>query len=367
MTTPFPLLRLPYPVLMLALEQMPFIERFSLSILSKQVRIFLKLLKMKCKQINLKHEYGAIRMEVLFDNLVEKFRLEMFTSGYVEFKYREDALLCNTSGVPPMNYAISIMDVMHCKSIHQFRIVEIPERNILPLLVNLPKIYEVVVDETYNSSSPDSLLQKMLNIVLPVSSAVTISAFVVKPKYLREILKGNLDSVTVGNHRVGNTANYGLRFSLNALRITNAKALDLYNVILNSKDMNRFFKLWMKKKCDPRLEYLRARKYRDGNEDRLLKGLNAVGMPIRTDRTFRVLGNVEQLRSDEETTTEFDITRVDGRQATIRFGESDEYNFIDFYVWPESPNDTTDFEPDQSSLTEHIHRIVSRHGLLERF
>ncbi|EFP13580.1 hypothetical protein CRE_10460 [Caenorhabditis remanei] len=367
MTTSFPLLRLPYLVLMPVLEQMELIERISLSILSKRVRIFLKLLKMKCKQINLKHEYGAIRMEVLFDNN-GKLRLEIFRSGYVEFKYRQDILFCNTSGVPPMDYAVSIMDVMHCKSIHQLRVAEIPKRDILPLLVNLPKINEVVVEETCNSSYPDSLLQKMLKIVLPVSSAVTIPYHAVKPKYLRKILKGNFDSVTVGNYGVGNMANYDIRFSLKSLRMTNAKALDLYKFILNDKDLNRFFKLWMDRKCNPRLEYMKARKYGNGNKDLLLQGLNVFSVPTETKREFRVLGNIQQLRSDEKITAEFDITRADGRQATIRFGESDEINFIEFYVWPESVNDTTNREPNQSSFIRMFSRVSTFYNSwVERF
>ncbi|EFP03275.1 hypothetical protein CRE_28333 [Caenorhabditis remanei] len=92
---------------------------------------------MKCKQINLKHEYGAIRMEVLFSSN-GKLLLEIFRSGYVEFKYRQAILFCITSGVLPMDYAVSILDVMHCKSIYQFRVAEIPARDILPLLMILP-------------------------------------------------------------------------------------------------------------------------------------------------------------------------------------------------------------------------------------
>ncbi|EFO87090.1 hypothetical protein CRE_28982 [Caenorhabditis remanei] len=44
MTTTFPLLRLPYPVLMHALKQMEFLDRIALSLLSRRTRRFPKLL-----------------------------------------------------------------------------------------------------------------------------------------------------------------------------------------------------------------------------------------------------------------------------------------------------------------------------------
>ncbi|EFP13556.1 hypothetical protein CRE_10449 [Caenorhabditis remanei] len=302
MTTAFPLLRLSYPVLMF---------------------------------------YGTIVMEVWVDKQ-EELKLEMYTSGYVEFIYRHHISLCNTSGVPPMDYACWVMDVMHCKSIHQFRIAQLSHYNILPLLVSLPKINEVIAEETHNSSSPDPRLQKILKIVLPVSSAVTIPYHALKPEDLREIIRGNFDSVTVRNYSVDNMPNHNMKFSLNDLKMTNVKSLELAGPSFKLEDLNLYFKLWMKKKCNTRLEYLRVWQNGSVNKDLLLDELNAVQMPIRTNRKFKVLGNVTQLGSNEKIDFEFDITRADGRTATIRIGT---HGTVSFYVWSDSFNNTTSFDP----------------------
>ncbi|EFP13469.1 hypothetical protein CRE_10428 [Caenorhabditis remanei] len=354
MTTPFPLLRLPYLVLMPVLEQMERKERIALLILSKRARMFLKLLKMKCEYINLTLNYGTVEMEVFLDNM-EELKLELYTSGYVEFRYGQNVILCNTMGVPPMNYVVSIMDVLHCKSIDFFKIAEISPCNILPLLVNLPKINRVVVHSDLSAVSlVDSRLLKVLRMVLPVSSAVSIPYFLLL-KYHREILQGNFDELRVGNLVEGGLPNRKMKFSLNDLRMTNAKTLEILYVILNSKDMNRYFKMWMKKKCNPRLEYLRVEQKDSFNNDLLLKGLNAVPVPIETKREFRVLGKVQQLRSsDDEISFEFDITRADGKKATII---SNGDNSIHFYVWPESTNDTKNIEPNQSSFTRVFSQV----------
>ncbi|EFP13547.1 hypothetical protein CRE_10477 [Caenorhabditis remanei] len=354
MTTAFPLLRLPYLVLMPILEQMEFMDRISLSVLSKRARMFLKLLKMKCEHISLELKYGTIEMEVFRDNF-EVFKLELYMSGHVKFKNRQDAFLWSTMGVPPMDYAVSIMNVMHCKSIHQFTIAKISvECNILPLLVNLPKIDKVVVhSDLYDVSPVKSRLYKVLRTVLPVSSAVRFPYDVLNPKELGEIFKGNFDSVTVIlKDYDDDMPNYNM-FSLYDLRRTNTKTLEVVGEVVKVEDVNRYFKLWMKKKCNPRLEYLQvATRRRLGSEviNLLLKELNAVQVPIETERTFRVLGNVNKFipeDSYEKVSVEFDITRVDGRTATIRILN---YTKVLFYVWPESTNNTTSLEPKSSVM-----------------
>ncbi|KAF1753529.1 hypothetical protein GCK72_020086 [Caenorhabditis remanei] len=341
MTTGFPLLRLPYLVLMPVLEQMEFMERIALSVLSKRARMFLKLLKMKSMRIHLILKFSTIEMQVYFDNS-KQFQLEMYIGGYLELRYRNDVFRCNTLGQPPMDYVIWIMDVMHCKSVEQFTITKISECDIFPLLVNLPKVDEVVVNGglSHFFSVEDRLL-KVLRIVLPVSSAVTISYHFRNRKYLREILKGNFDAVIVRILERRNLPHHDMRSSLNDLRITNAKALVLQDLIPNKKDMNRFFKLWMKKSCNPRLEYLQVRISGKDNKDIFLEGLNAVQVSLETKIAFPVLGNVTQLSFNEKVTAEFDITRADGRTATIKFGKVGGTDYIYFYVWPGSTNDTS--------------------------
>ncbi|EFP13540.1 hypothetical protein CRE_10426 [Caenorhabditis remanei] len=93
--------------------------------------------------------------------------------------------------------------------------------------------------------------------------------------------------------------------------------------------------MWMKKKCNPRLEYLQVvtRKWLSSEVMHLLlNGLNAVQVPIRTDSQLQELGNIKQLRfSNEKITSEFDITRSDGRTATIRISN---YGIVYFFIWP---------------------------------
>ncbi|KAF1754540.1 hypothetical protein GCK72_021103 [Caenorhabditis remanei] len=270
MTTSFPLLRLPYPVLKLVLEQMKFVERIVLSLLSKRARMFLKLLKMKCKYINLILDSSSIKMNVFFDNSKE-LKVDILILGYPEvyfkevyFKHEYDYIAWRPCALPPLDYFLPIMDVTHCKSIKQFIIVELPQIGILlgkltRLLAKLPEIDEVVAQNTYHSS-PDSPLLKVLRM------------------------------------------------------------------------------LWMNKECNHRLEYLQVATRRLLSSEEiniLLKGLNAVQVPITTDRT---LGNIKQFISeveDEMLIFEYDITRDDGRAATIRIGTR---GTVCFYVWPESTN-----------------------------
>ncbi|EFO87120.1 hypothetical protein CRE_28984 [Caenorhabditis remanei] len=365
MTTPFPVLRLPYLVLMPILEHMEFMERIALSILSKRARMFVKLIKMKCKHINLRLEYNTVKMSVCFDN-DEELKVDMFTDRYkVDLRYGKDHISWWPPGtLSPMDYVLPIMDVTNCKSIKKLIFREVSEYDAeygttIPLLTKLSKIDEVIVEDfTSYIFSPDSPLRNVLKIVLPVSSAVTISDHVQKPKYLREILKGNFDAVSV--QLLGDW-----RFPLNDLRKTNAKTLKLDRVAFKVEDLNQYFKMWMKKKCNPRLEYLSVRQEGNVNKDLLLKGLNAVPVPIETKRAFRVPGNVEQLGWGERIVFEFDITRADGRRATIRIGT---HGTVCFYVWPEFTNDTTNLVANQSSFMRRFSWISNFYNsFIERF
>ena len=242
----------------------------------------------------------------------------------------------------PMDYVLPIMDVTHCRSIKELTFPRVSDYDpkydaLIPLLTKLPKIDEVIVENTTSwCFSPRSPLLKVLRIIFPVTSAVTITDQVGKPKYLREVFKGNFDTVSVSLPWEING------FSLNDWRIANAKTLKLDLRMTNYwslmrmanvkslggsdfkvEDVNRYFKLWMKKKCNPRLENLIVRTRENVTKDLLLKGLNAVQVPIRTD--------VKLLRSDEEITFEFDVTRADGRRATIRISN---LQIVYFYVWP---------------------------------
>ncbi|EFP13561.1 hypothetical protein CRE_10505 [Caenorhabditis remanei] len=350
MTTTFPLLRLPYLVLMPVLEHMEFMDRIALSILSKRARMYVKLLKMKSKSINLILKDNKIEMIVFFD-ISKELRVDMYIdvlqrSNFIG--YQPCVSWCDGS-LLPVDYVLSIMDVTHCKSINHFVVSEISEHDCIPIAAKLPKIDEVVVEYDWSSKdlSYETLFQKerrllrILRTVLPASSAVTISYRFHNHNHLREILKGNFDAVILkcSDNRI----------TLNDLWITSAKTLKLHTETVNVRDLNRYFKLWTKKICNDRLEYLKVKIYGNINMNLLLEGLNAVPVPIETKREFLVLGNVKQVRWYDEITSEFDITRADGRQATIRLKRR-VYDYIQFYVWPESTKDTTHVEPIQSSL-----------------
>ncbi|EFP13488.1 hypothetical protein CRE_10430 [Caenorhabditis remanei] len=375
MTTAFPLLRLPCLVLMPILEQIEFIERIALSVLSKRARMFVKLLKMKCKHINLILRDNIIKMIVFLDNSEEvnvQFHIHRYQNVDLNYGYGW------WPGRPSsIQYALLIMDVTNCKSIKKLIIAEASEYDILSyeaskkFLTNLPKIDEVVVEDTNSQSfSPDSGLQTLLNFILPVCSTVTKSVHVQKPEHLREICKGNFDTVTVENYWKDYEPNSKI-FALGDLRMTNAKSLELPGAAFTLEDLNRFFKLWMKNKSNPRLEYLKVvqgRWIKSETMNLLLKGLNAVQIPIETKREFQVSGNIKHFIPQgwyEKFTGEFDITRGDGRQATIRMGT---HGTVCFYVWPESTNDTTHLEPNQSSFTRKFSWISTVYNsCIERF
>ncbi|KAF1753530.1 hypothetical protein GCK72_020087 [Caenorhabditis remanei] len=319
MTTGFPLLRLPYLVLMPVLEQMEFTEKIALSILSKRARMFLKLLRMQCEEINLRLEHNRIEMEMFFDTCevltIRVVKVLMYIDKYQRRDYIHPyymSLSCCPGRLPPIAYVLPIMDVTHCKSIKQLTIAEISECDTLPLLGKLPRIDEVVVPGAEGwISEPlsyealfqrEKILLEVLKTVLPVSSAADFSYHFLNPNHLREVLKVNFDSLILKlPHET---------FSLNDLWVTNAKTFELRDLILNLKDLNRFFKLWMKKLCNPRQEYLEVKMSGNANKDIILDGLNAVQVSLETKRTFPVLGNVKQLSSNEKITSEFDITRI---------------------------------------------------------
>ncbi|EFP13531.1 hypothetical protein CRE_10448 [Caenorhabditis remanei] len=176
------------------------------------------------------------------------------------------------------------MDVMHCKSINQFIVAEISEHDCIPIVAKLSKIDEVVVehDWSFNVLTDKALFQKekrllkVLSTVLPISSAVTISYRFQNRNHLREILKGNFDAVILKH--------FDKLITLNDLCITNTKVLELHKVTLEIRDLNRYFKLWTKKICNDRLEYMEVRTYSNTSMDLLLNGLNAVPVPIETER-----------------------------------------------------------------------------------
>ncbi|EFO87153.1 hypothetical protein CRE_28949 [Caenorhabditis remanei] len=295
MTTTFPLLRLPYLVFMPVLEQMEFLDRIAFSIFSKRTRKYLKLLKMKSKNVNLKWNGNRIDM-IVFCDFTRVLEVNMYTCKYQRstfmnqykpvYSWRDSSLL-------PADYVLSIMDVMHCKSIDKFIFVKISEHDCIPIVAKLPKIDEVVVEHdwpdvtSYEASfQKERQLLRVLRTVLPVSSAVFIKYQFQNRNHLREILKGNFDAVILKH--------FDNRITLNDLWITNAKILEIYTVKLDVRHLNRYFKLWRKKICNDRLEYLEVRIYDKPSMDLLLDGLNAVPVPIETKREFRVLGNVKQ-------------------------------------------------------------------------
>ncbi|EFP13568.1 hypothetical protein CRE_10429 [Caenorhabditis remanei] len=368
MTTAFPLLRLPHLVLMPILEQMEFMESIALSVLSKRARMFVKLLKMKCEHINLKLIGDRLEMTVVFNNRRIYVDINTDKKQPADLKYRDDYIRW-WPGLPvPIHYALPIIDVTHCQSIKQLTLDRVYEYDPSPLFAKLPRIGEFIVEDNFwtrDIVQQKIKLQKLLKIVLPISSAVTISSHILNPEDLREIIRGKFESVTVRKYRIDNMPNRDMKFSLNDLKMTNVKSLELAHPVFTLEDLNRYFKLWMRKKCNPRLEYLRVWQNGSVNKDLLLDGLNAVQMPIRTDRTFRVLGNVIKLGSFEEITAQFDITRVDGKTATIRIST---YGTVSFYVWPESTNDTTNHEPNQSSLTRKFSWLsIFYNSCIDRF
>ncbi|EFO87142.1 hypothetical protein CRE_28950 [Caenorhabditis remanei] len=320
------------------LEQMDFMEKIALSIYSKRARMYVRLLKMKCNHIDLRLEDNRVEMKVFFDNS-EELKVDMDTNRYkVDLRYGNDHFFWWPGTLSPIDYVLSIMDVTHCKSIKKLTFSRVSDYDpkydaLIPLLTKLPKIDELIVEHTTSwSFSPESPLLKVLRIIFPVTSAVTISDQVRIPKYLREIFQGNFDAVSL-------RLPWNVKgFSLNDWEFTNAKTLKLAGPAVEIEDLNRYFKLWMKKKSNPRLENLVVQTHGNITKDLLLKGLNAVQVPIRTDRSLEVLGSIKQYHSDEEITFEFDITRADGRRATISISN---HGLVCFYVWPFRQNQSS--------------------------
>ncbi|CAL2038386.1 unnamed protein product [Caenorhabditis brenneri] len=139
------------------------------------------------------------------------------------------------------------------------------------------------------------------------------------------ILIQNFDSLLLPE------VNETITMNFNDLLLINAKQIDIINMHLTPKDLNRFLKLWIKG-ANPRMDYLCIPVAGVVDENELMKGIKHQKLPSDRMRTFSHLGSWE----DVTIKGGFDFYRKDGLKATINVFNEDGENLLEMFVWQES-------------------------------
>ncbi|EFP13486.1 hypothetical protein CRE_10423 [Caenorhabditis remanei] len=323
MTTPFPLLRLPRLALIPVFQQMEPLGIIAFSLLSKRAMRLSQFFRLKSEVVSLVLGANRIDMMVRLTCGLELGLDYQIGNGRVIWWIHQKKIVWPKLRRLSMVDCISrIIRVTHSNFIDDLSIFEVPRYDVFPILGLLPTIHKVSV-----SNIPDTLALGALKIVLLKTSKLDLC-----PTYqlrsmekFQEILIANLDVINISRD---------LPFTLDDLLMTNAIKIKLKNPTLKAKDLNRFFKLWMQNRCNPRMEYLSVWTDNFFREDLLRNGLNAVQVSGGTTRTFRASKYVEQQPNCKTISGGFDIKRVDGTKGTIEIRKVFRDVQIRFYVWP---------------------------------
>ncbi|CAL2037589.1 unnamed protein product [Caenorhabditis brenneri] len=162
---------------------------------------------------------------------------------------------------------------------------------------------ELLVENSGNYEYNESILKKYL----PTESLSIESNTFLDSKIPPRILIQNFENLVIKYQHDGLEC-----VSLDDLLMINSKYIDITTYQTPLKMLNKFVKLW-KKGANPRMEYFEI-KYHNGSEtdvDEILDG-------IKCNEILQ-----ERPPLDVSVNKEFDIYRIDGMKATIRFKCSD--------------------------------------------
>ncbi|CAL2038383.1 unnamed protein product [Caenorhabditis brenneri] len=117
---------------------------------------------------------------------------------------------------------------------------------------------------------------------------------------------------------------------LNDLLMNNSKSIDIDNLQMSSKDINKFIQLWMKG-SNPRLEHLQIWNSTGEIPDQteVMKGIKYTEISEDQSRQFKCCG----LEDGVIVTDGMDIQRKDGTRATIDISPFGNRHVFEMFVW----------------------------------
>ncbi|KAF1754579.1 hypothetical protein GCK72_021142 [Caenorhabditis remanei] len=239
-------------------------------------------------------------------------------SAHIKTRYRW--FTHENTGLTATQWVERILDVTNCESIDHLDLCGDPQ-------------LETFGQETKLNLNTDfgcsyDFAKKPLEILSAVTTEVKlyIIPFETREEF-QTFLKSNLNYLNIQSSTFTK-----FKFTLDDVLITNALKLNLKHAKLTLKELNLFFKNWMRKKCDSRLEHLIVSAYETVNARNLLGGLKAV--PFPRDRERRFIYSKQLDFSSRSFSGGYDISRADGKKATITYAGYSGPTVINFYVWP---------------------------------
>ncbi|KAF1754726.1 hypothetical protein GCK72_021290 [Caenorhabditis remanei] len=324
MTTPFPLLRLPWLALVPVFEQMEQIDVIAFSLLSKRAKNLSKTLrKISAGSINItvRSHYPRITINLRDDTSVG---LSLYTEKVPNAANRcgvlNKTMSCEKGSITVAKLVERIASVTSCESLEYVVLRGPLQLEVCDTLALLTKLGQLII--VHDCS--DSFAKKALKIVSPVTTEITLYRIPFETKYgFQNFLKSNLNYLYIYN--------CFSRFTLDDLLVTNALKLKLIQVKLKARDISQFLTKWFHSKHNSRLEHLSLFLDEVVNEMCLPRVLKAVPFPRNRERTFFYSKQLDT--SSESFCGGYDIKRTDGKKATILFLAGHGLSFIDFYFW----------------------------------
>ncbi|EFO87143.1 hypothetical protein CRE_28939 [Caenorhabditis remanei] len=315
MTTPFPLLCLPRLALIPVFQCMELIEVIAFSLLSQRSYNFSKYLRKKTsfRYIDLGIENNCVCMRIALTNvshLALYFYTDVSTTVEVIFSLSTE------------QWVERVLDVTKCPSLRNLKLDAVPKFNVFSVFDVIPKVTELEICPNFCNA----LAKRALQVLSPVTSSINmLKAPFSNQEEFQTFWMSNVDCLSIYNDHLSR-----FQFNLSYLLISNAVKLELREVSLKLKDLNRFFSCWLNKTSNHRLEHLSVKSFTRFNEDILLKGLNATRFSENRTREFLSTKTFYQLRYF---TGGSDVRRKDGKLAAITFGDTFWRTNINFDVW----------------------------------
>ncbi|EFP13578.1 hypothetical protein CRE_10482 [Caenorhabditis remanei] len=187
----------------------------------------------------------------------------------------------------------------------------------------------------------NALAKEAVEVLSPVTSSITLFKVPFSNREEFQIFwMGNVECLSIYNDDLSS-----VQFSLNDLLASNAVKLELTDVPMSLRDLNRFFSCWLNRTSNHRLEHLSVKLLEDINEDVLLERLGATRFTEQRAREYQSTKTFPKFRKftggffrSSNTFTEFiggfDVRRIDGKLAAITFGNTLTKKLINFDVWP---------------------------------
>ncbi|EFO87158.1 hypothetical protein CRE_28974 [Caenorhabditis remanei] len=330
MTIPFPLLRLPRLALIPVFQQMESIDVIAVSLLSKKVYNVSKIFRIFCSSsmnLRVESDYLYITVDLKDEKSVA---LCFYTEGVKNHVMTQNRSFTHeNTGLTATEYVERILDVTNCESLGKVCLYGSPQLEMCDIFARVTKIHKLIIV----SGCSYNFAKKSLEILSAVTTEISLYIIPFENREeFQTFLKSNLNYLNIETNTFPK-----FKFTLDDVLITNALKLNLKHAELNLKELNLFFKNWMRKKCDSRLEHLIVSTSEKVNARNLLGGLKWDPFPRDRVIWFNYSKPLDSLSGFFFGGYDI-IRRADGKKATILIEDRDRWRqrptFISFLVWP---------------------------------